>query len=458
LKPSIPKGTRDFTPQQVVQRNYLKSILTDCFQRFGFQPIETPSFEKRETLMGKYGEEGDRLIFKILNSGEKVKKADLAALEKNDLKQFSNSLSEKALRYDLTVPFARFVAQHQNELVFPFRRFQIQNVWRADRPQHGRFQEFTQCDADIVGEKSLYQEVEMLQLYDTVFTKLGLTGVTLKINNRKILAGIAALLDASDRLVPFTVSLDKLDKIGREGVEKELLGKGFDPEALARLAPLFELEGTADEKLNTLASLLETSEVGQEGIAEIQFILTQLKSNPLAAAVDLNVTLARGLDYYTGLIVEVAAPEGVKMGSIGGGGRYDDLTSSFGLKDKSGIGISFGFDRIGLVLEELDLYPNTVHSPTQLLVSQFEPAANPWSLQLIHQLREAGMAAEFYPTTAKFKKQLSYANQKQIPWVVICAIQEFEQREFVLKNMTTGEESRHSMDVAFSVIQNELLG
>jgi len=458
LKPSIPKGTRDFTPQQVVQRNYLKSILTDCFQRFGFQPIETPSFEKRETLMGKYGEEGDRLIFKILNSGEKVKKADLAALEKNDLKQFSNSLSEKALRYDLTVPFARFVAQHQNELVFPFRRFQIQNVWRADRPQHGRFQEFTQCDADIVGEKSLYQEVEMLQLYDTVFTKLGLTGATLKINNRKILAGIAALLDASDRLVPFTVSLDKLDKIGREGVEKELLGKGFDPEALARLAPLFELEGTADEKLNTLASLLETSEVGQEGIAEIQFILTQLKSNPLAAAVDLNVTLARGLDYYTGLIVEVAAPEGVKMGSIGGGGRYDDLTSSFGLKDKSGIGISFGFDRIGLVLEELDLYPNTVHSPTQLLVSQFEPAANPWSLQLIHQLREAGMAAEFYPTTAKFKKQLSYANQKQIPWVVICAIQEFEQREFVLKNMTTGEESRHSMDVAFSVIQNELLG
>ena len=458
MKPSIPKGTRDFTPQQVVQRNYLKSILTDCFQRFGFQPIETPSFEKRETLMGKYGEEGDRLIFKILNSGEKVKKADLAALEKNDLKQFSNSLSEKALRYDLTVPFARFVAQHQNELVFPFRRFQIQNVWRADRPQHGRFQEFTQCDADIVGEKSLYQEVEMLQLYDTVFTKLGLTGATLKINNRKILAGIAALLDASDRLVPFTVSLDKLDKIGREGVEKELLGKGFDPEALARLAPLFELEGTADEKLNTLASLLETSEVGQEGIAEIQFILTQLKSNPLAAAVDLNVTLARGLDYYTGLIVEVAAPEGVKMGSIGGGGRYDDLTSSFGLKDKSGIGISFGFDRIGLVLEELDLYPNTVHSPTQLLVSQFEPAANPWSLQLIHQLREAGMAAEFYPTTAKFKKQLSYANQKQIPWVVICAIQEFEQREFVLKNMTTGEESRHSMDVAFSVIQNELLG
>lgn len=458
MKPSIPKGTRDFTPQQVAQRNYLKSILTDCFQRFGFQPIETPSFEKRETLMGKYGEEGDRLIFKILNSGEKVKKADLAALEKNDLKQFSNSLSEKALRYDLTVPFARFVAQHQNELVFPFRRFQIQNVWRADRPQHGRFQEFTQCDADIVGEKSLYQEVEMLQLYDTVFTKLGLTGVTLKINNRKILAGIAALLDASDRLVPFTVSLDKLDKIGREGVEKELLGKGFDPEALARLAPLFELEGTADEKLNTLASLLETSEVGQEGIAEIQFILTQLKSNPLAAAVDLNVTLARGLDYYTGLIVEVAAPEGVKMGSIGGGGRYDDLTSSFGLKDKSGIGISFGFDRIGLVLEELDLYPNTVNSPTQLLVSQFEPAANPWSLQLIHQLREAGMAAEFYPTTAKFKKQLSYANQKQITWVVICASQEFEQREFVLKNMTTGEESRHSMDVAFSVIQNELLG
>ena len=457
MKPSIPKGTRDFTPQQVAQRSYLKSILTDCFQCFGFQPIETPSFEKRETLIGKYGEEGDRLIFKILNSGEKVKKADLAALEKNDLKQFSNSLSEKALRYDLTVPFARFVAQHQNELVFPFRRYQIQNVWRADRPQNGRFQEFTQSDADIVGEKSLYQEVEMLQLYDTVFTKLGLTGVTLKINNRKILAGIAELLDASNRLVPFTVSLDKLDKIGREGVEKELLDKGFDLAALARLAPLFELEGTADEKLNTLASLLEASEVGQEGIAEIQFILTQLKANPLASAVDFNVTLARGLDYYTGLIVEVAAPEEVKMGSIGGGGRYDDLTSSFGLKNKSGIGISFGFDRIGLVLEELDLYPDTVHSQTQLLISQFETGANPWSLQLLHQLRKAGIAAEFYPTTVKFKKQLSYANQKQIPWVVICASQELEQRAFILKNMTTGEESRHSMDSAFSVIQKALL-
>lgn len=452
MKPSIPKGTRDFNPQQVSQRAYLKSVLTDCFQRFGFQPIETPSFEKRETLMGKYGEEGDRLIFKILNSGEKVKKADVAALEGGDLNRFSNSLSEKALRYDLTVPFARFVAQHQNDLVFPFRRYQIQNVWRADRPQHGRFQEFTQCDADIVGDKSLYQEVEMLQLYDAVFTKLGLNTVTLKINNRKILAGIAELLGASDQLIPFTVSLDKLDKIGKEAVEKELLGKGFEVAALKKIAPLFDLEGSALEKLFLLKSLLESSEIGCEGIAEIKFILKQLESLPLQVALDVDVTLARGLDYYTGLIVEVAAPEEVKMGSIGGGGRYDDLTSSFGLKDKSGIGISFGFDRIGLVLEALDLYPPTISSTTDLLITQFEEKAIPWSLDLIKKLRDNGIACEFYPVQAKFKKQLSYANQKSIPWVVICASQEFDSQKFILKNMATGEEKEHSISDAVSRI------
>ena len=452
MKPSIPKGTRDFNPQQVSQRAYLNSVLTDCFQRFGFQPIETPSFEKKETLMGKYGEEGDRLIFKILNSGEKVKKADVVALEGGDLNRFSNSLSEKALRYDLTVPFARFVAQHQNDLVFPFRRYQIQNVWRADRPQHGRFQEFTQCDADIVGDKSLYQEVEMLQLYDAVFTKLGLNTVTLKINNRKILAGIAELLGASDRLIPFTVSLDKLDKIGKEAVEQELLGKGFEAAALKKIAPLFDLEGSALEKLTLLESLLESSEIGFEGIAEIKFILKQLESLPLEVALDVDVTLARGLDYYTGLIVEVAAPEKVKMGSIGGGGRYDDLTSSFGLKDKSGIGISFGFDRIGLVLEALELYPPTISSTTQLLITQFEEKAISWSLDLIKKLRDIGIACEFYPVQAKFKKQLSYANQKSIPWVVICASQEFDSQKFILKNMATGDEKEHSISDAVSRI------
>ena len=456
LKPSIPKGTRDFTPQQVAQRNYLKSVLTDSFQRFGFQPIETPSFEKRETLMGKYGEEGDRLIFKILSSGEKVKKANLTALKSGDLAQFSNSLSEKALRYDLTVPFARFVAHHQNELVFPFRRYQIQNVWRADRPQHGRFQEFTQCDADIVGEKSLYQEIEMLQLYDSVFTKLGLEGITLKINNRKILAGLADLLGASKQLIPFTTSLDKLDKIGREGVEKELVEKGFDSTAMKTLSPFFEIRGTASEKLERLQEILRSSPQGLEGAEELQFIVKQIESLSFNNAIDLEVTLARGLNYYTGLIVEVAPPTGVKMGSIGGGGRYDDLTGSFGLKDKSGIGISFGFDRIGLILEELNLYPKTLGVETQILLTQFEEKAIPWNLSLLEKLRAAGIASEFYPSPAKFKKQLSYANQKNIPWVVICAQQEWNQEVFLLKNMTSGQETSHPLEKDFSIIQNLL--
>ncbi len=456
LKPSIPKGTRDFTPQQVAQRNYLKSVLTDSFQRFGFQPIETPSFEKRETLMGKYGEEGDRLIFKILSSGEKVKKANLTALKSGDLAQFSNSLSEKALRYDLTVPFARFVAQHQNELVFPFRRYQIQNVWRADRPQHGRFQEFTQCDADIVGEKSLYQEIEMLQLYDNVFTKLGLEGITLKINNRKILAGMADLLGASKQLIPFTTSLDKLDKIGREGVEKELVEKGFDSTAMKTLSPFFEIRGTASEKLERLQEILRSSPQGLEGVEELQFIVKQIESLSFNNTIDLEVTLARGLNYYTGLIVEVAPPTGVKMGSIGGGGRYDDLTGSFGLKDKSGIGISFGFDRIGLVLEELNLYPKTLGVETQVLLTQFEEKAIPWNLSLLKKLRAAGIASEFYPSPAKFKKQLSYANQKNIPWVVICAQKEWNQEVFLLKNMTSGQETSHPLEKDFSIIQNLL--
>ena len=456
VKPTIPKGTRDFSPHQVAQRDYVKSVLVGVFQAYGFQPIETPSFEKMETLMGKYGEEGDRLIFKILNSGEKVKKADIPALKAGNLQQFASSLSEKALRYDLTVPFARYVAQHQNDLVFPFRRYQIQNVWRADRPQHGRFQEFTQCDADIVGDKSLFQEVEVLQLYDTVFTRLGLTDVTLKINNRKILAGIAEIIGAADQLIPFTVTLDKLDKIGRVAVEKELVGKGFSPDALSALTPLFELKGTPSEKLDQLKALLTNSEIGQSGIEELTFILKQLSTLPLTVNLDIDVTLARGLDYYTGLIVEVAAPSSVKMGSIGGGGRYDDLTHSFGLKNKSGIGISFGFDRIGLVLEALDLYPKTVSQNTQLLITQFDEKAIDWSLQLLANLRQQNIPSEIYPTQAKFKKQLGYANQKSIPWVVICGSQEWETQTFILKNMETGVEQHLSTTDEISVTVNQL--
>lgn len=456
VKPTIPKGTRDFSPHQVAQRDYVKSVLVAVFQAYGFQPIETPSFEKIETLMGKYGEEGDRLIFKILNSGEKVKKADISALKAGNMQQFASSLSEKALRYDLTVPFARYVAQHQNDLVFPFRRYQIQNVWRADRPQHGRFQEFTQCDADIVGDKSLFQEVEVLQLYDTVFTRLGLTDATLKVNNRKILAGIAEIIGAADQLIPFTVTLDKLDKIGRIAVEKELIGKGFSPDALSALTPLFELKGTPSEKLDQLKALLTNSEIGQSGIEELTFILKQLSTLPLTVNLDIDVTLARGLDYYTGLIVEVAAPSSVKMGSIGGGGRYDDLTHSFGLKNKSGIGISFGFDRIGLVLEALDLYPKTVSQNTQLLITQFDDKAIDWSLQLLTNLRQQNIPSEIYPTQVKFKKQLGYANQNSIPWVVICGSQEWETQTFILKNMETGAEQHLSTTDEISVTVNQL--
>ncbi|MEJ6625880.1 MAG: ATP phosphoribosyltransferase regulatory subunit, partial [Flavobacteriaceae bacterium] len=324
MKPSIPKGTRDFSSLEVAKRNYLKEILQTAFESAGFQPIETPSFEKSETLLGKYGEEGDRLIFKILSNGEKLKKADLAALEENRLGAFSSSLSEKALRYDLTVPFARYVVQHQNELVFPFKRYQIQPVWRADRPQHGRFQEFFQCDADVVGSTSLWQEVELCQLYAGVFAALGIEGATIKINNRKILAGIAEVIGAQEQLIDFTVALDKLDKIGFEGVEKELKEKNFSADAIERIAPLMSLAGSAKERLTQLEDFLSNSEIGKDGIEEVRFVVSQsealgVKGTQLA----VDVTLARGLNYYTGCIFEVAPPAGVKMGSIGGGGRYD---------------------------------------------------------------------------------------------------------------------------------------
>ncbi|MGB2152794.1 MAG: histidine--tRNA ligase, partial [Flavobacteriaceae bacterium] len=368
MKPSIPKGTRDFSPKEVAQRSYLKNILSSSFEKYGFEPIETPSFEKTSTLLGKYGEEGDRLIFKILNSGEKLKKADLDALANQKLATFSNSLSEKALRYDLTVPFARYVVQHQNDISFPFKRYQIQPVWRADRPQHGRFQEFFQCDADIVGSKSLWQEVELCGLYDDVFHRLQLNGVLLKINNRKILAGIAEVLGASERIIDFTVALDKLDKIGQEGVINELLSKGFSEDSVNKVLPLMGLTGDFNSKLNLLSDFLEGSEQGIEGVEELRFVVDMVTQLGLKSIeLDIDVTLARGLNYYTGCIFEVVAPEGIKMGSIGGGGRYDDLTAGFGLKDTSGVGISFGFDRIYLVLEELNLFPKSAQKSTQVL-------------------------------------------------------------------------------------------
>lgn len=441
MKPSIPKGTRDFSSTEVAKRNYLKGILQTAFESAGFQPIETPSFEKSETLLGKYGEEGDRLIFKILSNGEKLKKADLAALEKNRLGAFSNSLSEKALRYDLTVPFARFVVQHQNDLVFPFKRYQIQPVWRADRPQHGRFQEFFQCDADVVGSTSLWQEVELCQLYVSVFGALGVNGATIKINNRKILAGIAEVIDAQEQLIDFTVALDKLDKIGFEGVVAELTAKGFSADAIERISPLMSLSGSAQDRLGQLEQFLSASEVGKRGIEELRFVVSQLEVLGVQETkLSVDVTLARGLNYYTGCIFEVAPPEGVNMGSIGGGGRYDDLTAGFGMKNMSGVGISFGFDRIYLVLEELGLFPASAQTETQILFLNFGNSTALECNQTINALRGAGFRVEFYPDAVKIKKQLSYANQKQIPWVVLLGEEELSRNEVVLKNMKSGEQ------------------
>lgn len=446
MKPSIPKGTRDFSPVEVAKRNYLKSILQSAFERAGFSPIETPSFEKSETLMGKYGEEGDRLIFKILSNGEKLKRADLKALQENRLATFSNSLSEKALRYDLTVPFARYVVQHQNDIVFPFKRYQIQPVWRADRPQHGRFQEFFQCDADVVGSNSLWQEVELCQIYAKVFQALGIKGAQLKINNRKVLAGIAEIIGAQDQLIDFTVALDKLDKIGVEGVFDELQKKGFSELTIAKVNPLLKIKGSAAERLDQLADLLASSKVGQKGIEELRFVINQLEqlgTDDLEVSID--VTLARGLNYYTGCIFEVAPPKGVKMGSIGGGGRYDDLTSGFGMKNTSGVGISFGFDRIYLVLEALDLFPTSVVHETQILFLNFGEETALTCHRIIQELRALGVRSEFYPDTAKVKKQLAYANQKNIPWVALLGDAEITKGKIILKDMHSGSQKELSL-------------
>lgn len=440
-KPSVPKGTRDFSPQEVAKRSYIMEIIKKSFKLFGFQPIETPSFENSETLLGKYGEEGDRLIFKILNSGDFLGKADTFALSEKNSNQVVSQISEKALRYDLTVPFARYVVQHQNEITFPFKRYQMQPVWRADRPQKGRFREFWQCDADVVGSSSLWQEIELLQLYDAVFANLGLQGITIKINNRKILSGIAEVIGAEDKLIDFTVALDKLDKIGEEGVKKEMMEKGITQNAIQKLQPLFSFNGSNQEKLKSLSSLLQTSETGKKGIEEVQYVIENAHKLGLKVAqLELDVTLARGLDYYTGAIFEVSAPQGVQMGSIGGGGRYDDLTGIFGLKGVSGVGISFGLDRIYLVIEELKLFPKTVEDTTKVLFINFGEAEALYALQAISKLRENGIAAELYPDTAKMAKQMTYADKREIPFVILAGGNELLTNSYTLKNMKSGEQ------------------
>ncbi|MDT0644754.1 histidine--tRNA ligase [Zunongwangia sp. F363] len=449
-KPSIPKGTRDFSPAEVTKRNYIFGKIQEQFKKFGFQPIETPSFENSDTLMGKYGEEGDRLIFKILNSGDFLRKADANAYEEKDSLKITSSISEKALRYDLTVPFARYVVQHQNEIEFPFKRYQIQPVWRADRPQKGRFREFYQCDADVVGSDSLWQEVEFIQLYDAVFTALNLKGVSIKINNRKILSGFAEVIGEQDKLIDFTVALDKLDKIGEEGVKKEMLEKGISEAAIAKIQPIFSLKGNFAEKVENLKGILENSETGRKGIEELEFVQNAIAEMPLqTSALDLDVTLARGLNYYTGAIFEVSAPEEVKLGSIGGGGRYDDLTGIFGLKNISGVGISFGLDRIFLVLEELNLFPPTVTESTKVLFINFGDKEALYALKAVQKLRRNNITAELYPESSKMKKQMNHANKREIPFVVLAGDEEMEQQRFTLKNMKSGEQ--------FSVTPDELL-
>ncbi|MBT0608175.1 histidine--tRNA ligase [Aequorivita echinoideorum] len=446
-KPSIPKGTRDFGPEEVTRRNYIMNIIKQAFSLYGFQPIETPSFENSETLMGKYGDEGDRLIFKILNSGDFLSKVDTEIYTEKDSNKITSHISEKALRYDLTVPFARYVVQHQNEITFPFKRYQIQPVWRADRPQKGRFREFFQCDADVVGSTSLWQEVEFVQLYDDVFNKLNLKGVTIKINNRKILSGIAEVMGAEEQLIDFTVALDKLDKIGEEGVKKEMREKGISENALEKLQPLFSFKGTSEEKLNNLEKMLSTSEVGIMGINEIRFITETISKLGLQTAnLEIDVTLARGLNYYTGAIFEVVAPDGVAMGSIGGGGRYDDLTGIFGLKNVSGVGISFGLDRIYLVLEQLNLFPETVSANTKILFINFGEKESLYAMEAISKLRKSQIAAELYPDEAKMGKQMGYADKRNIAFVVLAGEKEMNEKAYTLKNMKTGEQFSLNFD------------
>ncbi len=453
-KPSIPKGTRDFSPSEVQKRTYIFDIVKKHFQTFGFQPIETPSFENSETLMGKYGDEGDRLIFKILNSGDFLNKVDDATYTTKNASLLTPKISEKALRYDLTVPFARYVVMHQNDIDFPFKRYQIQPVWRADRPQKGRFREFYQCDADVVGSQSLLQEVELVQLYDVVFTSLGLTGSTIKLNNRKVLAGIAEVIGAGDRLVDFTVALDKLDKIGEEKVKQEMMAKGISEAAIEKASPLFSLSGSNAEQLRALQHMLSASETGTKGVEELSFIVKSIEALGLQSArLAIDVTLARGLNYYTGAIFEVSAPEGVRMGSIGGGGRYDDLTGIFGLKDVSGVGISFGLDRIYLVMEELGLFPEAIDRSLEVLCINFGETEAMAALKLVTSLRAAGIKADLYPSAAKMQKQMKYANNRNVPFVILLGEKELADGSCVLKNMANGDQKMIKLSKADVIVQ-----
>ena len=437
-KPSIPKGTRDFSPIEMAKRNYIFDTIKEVFALYGFQQIETPAMETLQTLMGKYGEEGDKLLFKVLNSGDFMSKVtDQDLVERNSL-HLASVLCEKGLHYDLTVPFARYVVMHREELQLPFKRYQIQPVWRADRPQKGRYREFYQCDADVVGSDSLLNEVELIQIIDTVFTRFGIR-VQIKLNNRKILTGIAEVIGAADKIINITVAIDKLDKIGIENVNQELRKNGISDEAIALLQPIISLSGSNDEKLDTISRMLASSEIGLKGVEEARFILSTLKSAGLQNEIQLDLTLARGLNYYTGSIFEVKALD-MPMGSITGGGRYDNLTGIFGMPGLSGVGFSFGADRIYDVLNALNLYPKAVVNTTQVLFINFGDQEAAYCMSKIKAVRDAGISAELYPDNVKMKKQMSYANAKQIPFVVLAGENEIRTQKVTLKVMETGEQ------------------
>ncbi|WP_302462607.1 histidine--tRNA ligase [Phocaeicola plebeius] len=449
-KPSIPKGTRDFSPVEMAKRNYIFNTIRKVFYRYGFQQIETPSMENLSTLMGKYGEEGDKLLFKIQNSGDYFSGLTDEELLSRNAAKLASKFCEKGLRYDLTVPFARYVVMHRDEITFPFKRFQIQPVWRADRPQKGRYREFYQCDADVVGSNSLLNEVELVQMIDAVFQKFGIR-VSIKINNRKILTGIAEIIGEADKIVDITVAIDKLDKIGLDNVNAELASKGIPQEAIDKLQPIILLSGSNEEKIATLKNVLAASETGLKGVEESEFILKTITGLGIQSEVELDLTLARGLNYYTGAIFEVKALD-VQIGSISGGGRYDNLTGVFGMEGMSGVGISFGADRIYDVLNQLDLYPKEAVNGTQLLFVNFGEAEAAYVLPVLAQVRAAGIRAEIYPDAAKMKKQMSYANAKMVPFVAIVGENEMKEGKVMLKNMTSGEQSLVTPDELVAAI------
>lgn len=468
MKPniSIPKGTRDFSPEVMNKRNYIFSTIRSVFEKYGFLPIETPAMENMDTLMGKYGEEGDRLIFKILNSGNFLNDDFLQPLRDYgadkmkggwdlntvDYRTLTPRIAEKALRYDLTVPFARYVVMHKNDITFPFKRFQIQPVWRADRPQKGRFREFYQCDADVIGSTSLINESELVHVFDDALTLLGLTDYTIKLNNRKILSGIAEVIGEPDKIIDITVAIDKLDKIGAEKVKQELAEKGLSAQAIEQLQPLMDISGSNEEKLSSLDQLFNQSEIGKKGIEEIRNILEYVKINGLKTAkLEVDVTLARGLNYYTGAIFEVKV-NNVQMGSICGGGRYDDLTGIFGVPGLSGVGISFGADRIYEVLEELKLFPNTAQQSTQVLLVNFGETEAKYCLSVVNNIRKADIKAELYPDSAKLKKQMDYANARHIPYVILIGSEEMQSGLLTLKNMQTAEQSQKELSEIITIL------